>query len=162
MVDLAGTGKTAIAHSVAKRCHEARLLPSSFFFDRDVPDSALHRVPGKPQCRLVVQCTSLHPAYRTMNECILAVCTCVSDPILFLLELPVNRPAHIPLPPFSDCSQLTYHHASSFWFIPPLIPMTHYHRLYSPLNLCCQPKYHSCFFHWTAMLTISSLILQDV
>ena len=125
MVDLAGTGKTVIAHPVAKRRHEARLLPSSFFFDRDVPDSVLHRVPGKPQCRLVVQCTSLHPAYRTMNECILAVCTCVSDPILFLLELPVNRLAHIPLPPFSDCSQLTYHHASSFRFIPPLIQIAH-------------------------------------
>ena len=36
--DLAGTGKSAIAHSVAKRCHDAGLLASSFFFDRDVSD----------------------------------------------------------------------------------------------------------------------------
>ena len=36
--DLAGTGKSAIVHSVAKRCHEAGFLASSFFFDRDVPE----------------------------------------------------------------------------------------------------------------------------
>src|ERR1700722_20310810 len=34
--DLAGTGKSSIAHSVAKRCHDAGRLASSFFFDRDV------------------------------------------------------------------------------------------------------------------------------
>jgi hypothetical protein len=38
--DLAGTGKTAIAHTVAKRCHEADILASSFFFDRDVPEKS--------------------------------------------------------------------------------------------------------------------------
>src|SRR3984957_9819207 len=36
--DLAGTGKSSIAHSVAKRCYNAGLLVSSFFFDRDVTD----------------------------------------------------------------------------------------------------------------------------
>jgi len=36
--DLAGTGKSAIAHTVAKRCYETGLLASSFFFDRDVPE----------------------------------------------------------------------------------------------------------------------------
>src|ERR1700722_9097670 len=36
--DLAGTGKSAIAHSVAKRCYDAGILASSFFFDRDVPE----------------------------------------------------------------------------------------------------------------------------
>src|SRR3984957_14104326 len=36
--DLAGTGKSSIAHSVAKRCHDNGLLASSFFFDRDVSE----------------------------------------------------------------------------------------------------------------------------
>src|ERR1700722_20528535 len=36
--DLAGTGKTAIAHTVARSCDEAGLLASSFFFDRNVPE----------------------------------------------------------------------------------------------------------------------------
>jgi len=36
--DLAGTGKSSIAHSVAKRCYDAGLLASSFFFDRDVSE----------------------------------------------------------------------------------------------------------------------------
>src|ERR1700722_10725605 len=36
--DLAGTGKSSIAHSVAKRCYDAGLLASSFFFDRDVAE----------------------------------------------------------------------------------------------------------------------------
>ena len=36
--DLAGTGKSAIAHTVANRCHDASFLASSFFFDRDIPE----------------------------------------------------------------------------------------------------------------------------
>jgi hypothetical protein len=32
---VAGAGKSAIAHTVAKRCHEAGMLGSSFFFKRD-------------------------------------------------------------------------------------------------------------------------------
>src|ERR1700722_8991041 len=36
--DLAGTGKSSIAHSVAKRCYDAGILASSFFFDRDVAE----------------------------------------------------------------------------------------------------------------------------
>ncbi|KZP32539.1 TPR-like protein [Athelia psychrophila] len=39
---VAGSGKTAIAHTVAQRLHKNGLLGSSFFFDRDIPshDSA--------------------------------------------------------------------------------------------------------------------------
>lgn len=33
--NLAGTGKTAIAHSLARRCYEKGILGSSFFFDRE-------------------------------------------------------------------------------------------------------------------------------
>src|SRR3984957_8224843 len=36
--DLAGTGKSLIAQSVAKRCYDAGLLASSLFFDRDVSE----------------------------------------------------------------------------------------------------------------------------
>src|ERR1700722_15428166 len=36
--DLAGPGKSSIAHSVAKDCYGACLLASSFFFDRDVAE----------------------------------------------------------------------------------------------------------------------------
>src|SRR3984957_2538539 len=36
--DFAGTGKSSIAHSVAKSCYDAGLLASSFFFDRDVAE----------------------------------------------------------------------------------------------------------------------------
>src|ERR1700722_20213036 len=36
--DLAGTGKSSIAHSVEKSCYDAGLLASSFFFDRDVAE----------------------------------------------------------------------------------------------------------------------------
>jgi hypothetical protein len=36
--DVAGAGKSAIAHTIAERCHHAGLLGSSFFFNRDEPD----------------------------------------------------------------------------------------------------------------------------
>jgi hypothetical protein len=36
--DVAGAGKSAIAHTIAERCHHAGLLASSFFFNRDEPD----------------------------------------------------------------------------------------------------------------------------
>jgi hypothetical protein len=36
LADVAGSGKSAIAHTIAQRCHEKKLLASSFFFDREV------------------------------------------------------------------------------------------------------------------------------
>jgi hypothetical protein len=36
--DAAGTGKTAIAHTVARNCHLKGILASSFFFDRNISD----------------------------------------------------------------------------------------------------------------------------
>jgi hypothetical protein len=36
--DVVGAGKSAIAHTIAERCHHAGLLCSSFFFNRDEPD----------------------------------------------------------------------------------------------------------------------------
>ena len=36
--DVAGAGKSAIAHTIAQRCHNAGLLGSSFFFDRNTAD----------------------------------------------------------------------------------------------------------------------------
>jgi hypothetical protein len=35
LADVAGAGKSALAHSVAQRCHEHGVLVSSFFFDRE-------------------------------------------------------------------------------------------------------------------------------
>jgi hypothetical protein len=35
--DVAGSGKTAIAHSVSQRCHDEGILGSSFFFNREIP-----------------------------------------------------------------------------------------------------------------------------
>jgi hypothetical protein len=34
--DVAGSGKSAIAHTFAQRCHSKGLLASSFFFDREI------------------------------------------------------------------------------------------------------------------------------
>ena len=42
--DVAGAGKTAIAHTVAQYCDNHGLLGSSFFFDRNIPD---RRTPQK-------------------------------------------------------------------------------------------------------------------
>ena len=42
--DVAGTGKSAIAHTIAQYCHDRGILGSSFFFDRDIPD---RRTPQK-------------------------------------------------------------------------------------------------------------------
>ena len=36
--DVAGTGKSAIAHTVAQNCFYKGVLASSFFFDRNIPD----------------------------------------------------------------------------------------------------------------------------
>jgi hypothetical protein len=36
LVDIAGSGKSAIAHTIAQRCYEMGVLGSSFFFDRDI------------------------------------------------------------------------------------------------------------------------------
>ncbi|KDQ10762.1 hypothetical protein BOTBODRAFT_75706, partial [Botryobasidium botryosum FD-172 SS1] len=38
LTGVAGSGKSAIAHTVARRCHEEGLLASSFFFSRDVAE----------------------------------------------------------------------------------------------------------------------------
>lgn len=38
LADVAGSGKTAIAHSIAEKCREMGSLASSFFFDRDIPE----------------------------------------------------------------------------------------------------------------------------
>ena len=38
LCDLAGAGKSAIAHTVAQYCDNHGLLGSSFFFDRNIPD----------------------------------------------------------------------------------------------------------------------------
>ncbi|KDQ16583.1 hypothetical protein BOTBODRAFT_253016, partial [Botryobasidium botryosum FD-172 SS1] len=38
LTGVAGSGKSAIAHTVAHRCHEEGLLASSFFFSRDVAE----------------------------------------------------------------------------------------------------------------------------
>jgi hypothetical protein len=44
LMDVAGSGKSAIAHTIAQRSHSRGLLASSFFFCRDIPD---RRVPQK-------------------------------------------------------------------------------------------------------------------
>jgi hypothetical protein len=44
LMDVAGSGKSAIAHTIAQRSHSYGLLASSFFFSRDIPD---RRVPRK-------------------------------------------------------------------------------------------------------------------
>jgi hypothetical protein len=36
LVDVAGSGKTAVANTIAQLCHEQGILGSSFFFDREV------------------------------------------------------------------------------------------------------------------------------
>ena len=36
LVDVAGSGKTAVANTIAQLCHEQGILASSFFFDREV------------------------------------------------------------------------------------------------------------------------------
>src|SRR6202795_2608035 len=36
--DVAGTGKSTIAHTIAQRCHNIGSLGSSFFCDRDIPE----------------------------------------------------------------------------------------------------------------------------
>jgi len=36
--DVAGSGKSAIAHTVAQRCRKHHILASSFFFNRDTPE----------------------------------------------------------------------------------------------------------------------------
>jgi hypothetical protein len=38
LTSVAGAGKSAIAHTIAERCHQERILVSSFFFDRNVTD----------------------------------------------------------------------------------------------------------------------------
>jgi hypothetical protein len=38
LCDVAGAGKTAIAHTVARDCFHQGILASSFFFDRNIPD----------------------------------------------------------------------------------------------------------------------------
>ncbi|KDQ13538.1 hypothetical protein BOTBODRAFT_73243, partial [Botryobasidium botryosum FD-172 SS1] len=44
LTGVAGSGKSAIAHTVAQRCSEEGLLASSFFFSRDVAE---RNNPGK-------------------------------------------------------------------------------------------------------------------
>ena len=38
LCDVAGAGKSAIAHTVARDCFAKGILASSFFFDRNIPD----------------------------------------------------------------------------------------------------------------------------
>ncbi|KDQ07895.1 hypothetical protein BOTBODRAFT_38458 [Botryobasidium botryosum FD-172 SS1] len=38
LTGVAGSGKSAIAHTIARRCHEEGILASSFFFSRDVEE----------------------------------------------------------------------------------------------------------------------------
>ena len=44
LCDVAGAGKSAIAHTVSQECYHAGVLASSFFFDRNIPD---RRSPAK-------------------------------------------------------------------------------------------------------------------
>jgi hypothetical protein len=44
LCDVAGAGKSAIAHTIAQYCDNHGLLASSFFFDRNIPD---RRTPQK-------------------------------------------------------------------------------------------------------------------
>jgi hypothetical protein len=44
LMDVAGSGKSSIAHTIAQRSHSRGILASSFFFSRDIPD---RRVPQK-------------------------------------------------------------------------------------------------------------------
>ena len=44
MSDVAGAGKSAIAHTIAQYCDNHGLLGSSFFFNRNIPD---RRTPQK-------------------------------------------------------------------------------------------------------------------
>src|ERR1700722_19567499 len=60
--DLAGTGKSSIAHSVAKRCYDAGLLASSFFFDRDVAER------NRPQHLFTSIARDLAPLNRAFYE----------------------------------------------------------------------------------------------
>ncbi|KIM76163.1 hypothetical protein PILCRDRAFT_651647 [Piloderma croceum F 1598] len=38
LCDVAGSGKSSVAHTIARNCLQARILGSSFFFDRNIPD----------------------------------------------------------------------------------------------------------------------------
>jgi hypothetical protein len=38
LCDVAGAGKSAIAHTIAQKCSDNGILASSFFFDRNIPD----------------------------------------------------------------------------------------------------------------------------
>src|SRR3984957_13370737 len=60
--DLAGTGKSSIAHSVAKRCYDAGLLASSFFFERDVAER------NRPQHLFTSIARDLAPLNRAFSE----------------------------------------------------------------------------------------------
>src|SRR3984957_748013 len=62
--DLAGTGKSSIAHSVARRCHDNGILASSFFFDRDVAER------NRPQNLFTSVARDLAPLNRGFSECI--------------------------------------------------------------------------------------------
>src|SRR5258705_10573198 len=55
--DVAGAGKTAIAHTVAQHCASHGLLASSFFFDRNIPD---RRSPQKLFSTIARDLVTLH------------------------------------------------------------------------------------------------------
>jgi hypothetical protein len=55
--DVAGAGKTAIAHTVAQHCANHGLLASSFFFDRNIPD---RRSPQKLFSTIARDLVTLH------------------------------------------------------------------------------------------------------
>jgi cytidylate kinase len=44
LTGVASAGKSTIAHTVAKRCHEAGLLASSFFFKRDTAEETTNKL----------------------------------------------------------------------------------------------------------------------
>ncbi|KIM89352.1 hypothetical protein PILCRDRAFT_40863, partial [Piloderma croceum F 1598] len=53
--DVAGAGKSAIAHTIAQYCHNHGLLGSSFFFNRNIPNRRTpHKLFTTIACDLVI------------------------------------------------------------------------------------------------------------
>jgi len=89
LTSVAGAGKSTIAHTVAQRCHEERLLVSSFFFDRNFTDRlkrlfstvarglAGHNVGLREQIGLAIELDEslpMAPISRQFQDLILAPC----------------------------------------------------------------------------------------
>ena len=102
LTSVAGAGKSAIAHTVAQRCHDEGLLASSFFFNREVagrnePNTLFSTIARDLAGRSMGFCEQISLAIESDRSLATASISRQFGPLILLpcLRYPVDRPVVI-------------------------------------------------------------------